>query len=438
MKKENINYEFISKIEINLDDTIFYVPGEIIKGKININPKYQMKINDTNLHITLKIMQYEFWDYSNQEIKEIKNINITNIQTEDIIYKLKEGDLSENKNFENFSIIDLEDENKIISIPFEFKITEEKILPTFQFDDKTYFLGIRHLLLAECKEYNSSNYIGLFIGKNRNKDFIEPKEIKESYTVGLGTLDIIVNYPTQSYKFDEIINLDIQAKTNLSYKKITEIKQKFYRNIHWIGYMKNSLLNKTIFHTQKYTLNENKYGLLEKINAPLLPIEETISESIRGILLGAILGTIWGPFGIILGMTAAHEAVITGINNGFSKQGKIVKEIFNADKHQKDFTNNFKTKLEKDDDEKIINDNLKKFVYFKDNKIVGFIKFAKDITPPVEGYYFKCDYNLKIEVEITGIILNRNKYLKTQIDMYDSDEYITQMKKILKKNLLFI
>ena len=432
MKKEDINYEFISKIEINLDNSIFYVPGEIIKGKININPKYQMKINDTNLHITLKIMQYEFWDYSNQKIKELKNVNITTIQTEDIIYKLKEGDLSENKNFENFSIIDLEDENKIISIPFEFKITEEKILPTFQFDDKTYFLGIRHLLLAECKEYKSSNYIGLFIGKNRNKDFIEPKEIKESYTVGLGTLDIIVNYPTQSYKFDEIINLDIQAKTNLSYKKITEIKQKFYRNIHWIGYMKNSLLNKTIFHTQKYTLNENKYGLLEKINAPLLPIEQTISESIRGILLGAILGTIWGPFGIILGMTAAHEEVITGINNGFSKQGKIVKEIFNADKHQKDFTNNFKTKLEKDDGKKIINDNLKKFVYFKDNKIVGFIKFAKDITPPVEGYYFKCDYNLKIEVEITGIILNRNRYLKTQIDMYDSDEYITQMKKILK------
>ena len=432
MKKEDINYEFISKIEINLDNTIFYVPGEIIKGKININPKYQMKINDTNLHINLKIMQYEFWDFSNQKIKELKNVNVTTIQTEDIIYKLKEGDLSENKKFENFSIIDLEDENKKISIPFEFKINEEKILPTFQFDDKTYFLGIRHLLLAECKEYKSSNYIGLFIGKNRNKDFIEPKEIKESYTVGLGTLDIIVNYPTQSYKFDEIINLDIQAKTNLSYKKITEIKQKFYRNIHWIGYMKNSLLNKTIFHTQKYTLNENKFGFLEKINAPLLPIEETISESIRGILLGAILGTIWGPFGIILGMTAAHEAVITGINNGFSKQGKIVKEIFNADKHQKDFTNNFKTKLEKDDDEKIINDNLKKFVYFKDNKIVGFIKFAKDITPPVEGYYFKCDYNLKIEVEITGIILNRNKYLKTQIDMYDSDEYITQMKKILK------
>ena len=196
MKKENINYEFISKIEINLDNTIFYVPGGIIKGKININPKYQMKINDTNLHITLKIMQYEFWDYSNQKIKELKNVNVTTIQTEDIIYKLKEEDLSENKNFESFSIIDLEDENKIISIPFEFKITEEKILPTFQFDDKTYFLGIRHLLLAECKEYNSSNYIGLIKGKNSNIDFIEQKEINESYNVGSGTLDIKVNYPT--------------------------------------------------------------------------------------------------------------------------------------------------------------------------------------------------------------------------------------------------
>ena len=174
MKKEDINYEFISKIEISLDDSIFYIPGEIIKGKININPKYQMKINGTTLHLTFKIMQYEFWDYSNQEINELKNINITNVQTGELIYELKKEDLSEHKNFENFSIIEKEDENKIISIPFELKINEENILPTFQYDDSTYFLGIRHLLLVECKEYNSSNYIGLFIGKNQIKKFIEP------------------------------------------------------------------------------------------------------------------------------------------------------------------------------------------------------------------------------------------------------------------------
>ena len=181
MKKEDINLEFISKIEIKVDDTLFYIPGEIIKGKILINPKYQMKINVTTLHLTLKIMQYEFWDYSNKEINELKNINITNIQKEEFEYQLKEDEISIDKNFESFSIIDKEDENKIISIPFQIKINEENILPTFQYDDSTYFLGIRHLLLVECKEYNSSNYIGLFIGKNQNKKFMEPTEIKENY-----------------------------------------------------------------------------------------------------------------------------------------------------------------------------------------------------------------------------------------------------------------
>ena len=39
---------------------------------------------------------------------------------------------------------------------------------------------------------------------------------------------------------------------------------------------------------------------------------------------------------------------------------------------------------------------------------------------------------MKIEVEIAGIILNRNKYLKTQIDIYDSDEYIAKMKHLFK------
>ena len=43
-------------------------------------------------------MQYEFWDYSNQEIQELKNINITTVQTGELIYELKKEDLSEHKN----------------------------------------------------------------------------------------------------------------------------------------------------------------------------------------------------------------------------------------------------------------------------------------------------------------------------------------------------
>ena len=431
MKKEDINLEFISKIEIKVDDTLFYIPGEIIKGKILINPKYQMKINVTTLHLALKIMQYEFWDYSNKEINELKNINITNIQKEEFEYQLKEDEISIDKNFESFSIIDKEDENKIISIPFQIKINEENILPTFQYDDSTYFLGIRHLLLVECKEYNSSNYIGLFIGKNQNKKFMEPTEIKENYIVGLGSLEIKVNYPKLSYKFDEEINLEISTNSNLHFKKITEIEQKFYRNIKWKGYMKNTLLNKNIYHTQKYGLNENKYGLLSKINAPFLPIEGSVVCGITGMCLGfcffpfTILGGLFGIVGLPVGALA-------GASVGFYKTGKVLGDVLNINKKENNFNNNFKSKLNHDDEENLMVEGLKKFVYFKNNKIVAFIKFAKNITPPVDGYYFECNFNMKIDVQVSGVILNRNKYLKTQIDMYDSEEYINNMKNIFK------
>ena len=428
MKKEDINNEFISKIEIKIDDTLFYMPGESIKGTIILNPKYQIKLNDTTLHLTLKIMQYEFWDYSNQEINELKNIYITNIQTKEITYKLKEEEITIQQNFENFSIIEKEDNNKIISIPFQLKLNEENILPTFQFEDSTYFLGIRHLLLVECKEYNSSNYIGLFIGKNKKKDFDVSKEIKENYIVDLGSLEIKVNYPKLSYEFDEEIKLEIQTNSNLHFKKITEIQQQFYRNIKWKGYMKNTLLNKNIYQTQKYSLNKNKYGFFMKINALLLPIESSLVGGFLGLGVSTSaksLGELF--FGLPLGL-------LGGAGLGFYQQGKIVKDALNLNENDRNFNNYFISKIKNNDDNEqlLLNEELKKFIYFKDNKIVGFIKFAKDITPPLEGYYFICEFNMKIDVQISGVIINRSKCLKTQIDMYDSEKYIADMKKIFK------
>ena len=427
MKKEDINNEFISKIEIKIEDTLFYMPGESIKGLIILNPKYQIKLNDTTLHLTLKIMQYEFWDYSNKEINELKNIYITNIQTEEIIYELKQEEISIQKNYENFSIIDKEDKDKIISIPFVLKINEEKILPTFQFEDSIYFLGIRHLLLVECNEYNSSNYIGLFIGKNKKKDFDISKEIKENYIVDLGSLEIKVNYPKLSYKFDEEIKLEIQTNSNLLFKKITEIQQQFYRNIKWQGYMTNTLLNKNIYQTQNYSLNKNKYGFFMKINALLLPFESSLVGGLLGLGISTSaknLGQLF--FGLPLGL-------LGGAGLGLYQQGKIVKDALNLNENDRNFKNDFISKIKNNNDEKLLlNEELKKFVYFKDDKIVGFIKFAKNITPPVEGYYFICEFNMKIDVQISGVIINRNKCLKTQIDMYDSEKYIADMKKIFK------
>ena len=56
--------------------------------------------------------------------------------------------------------------------------------------------------------------------------------------------------------------------------------------------MKNTLLNKTIFHTQKYELNqdENNFGIISKLNIPLLPVEYTILGTACGLLTGLYCG----------------------------------------------------------------------------------------------------------------------------------------------------
>ena len=460
MKKEDINYELISKIEIQIEDTLFYIPGETVKGKIILNPKYRLKMNDKFLHFSLKIMQYEFWEYTNIEINELKNIYSTTIQEENIEYELniQEGPNPPKNNFLNFSIIEKETEEKNITIPFQIKIDNKKILPTFQYEEKNYILGIRHLLIVECKEYKASNYMGLFIGKKQNKEFIDSRSIKETYIVDIGTLEIIANYPTLSFKSNDEIIVDIKTNSNLYFKKIKEIQQKFYRKIEWIGYMKNSVLDKTIYDNQTFTYNENKYSLIERITVPLKIVYSSFSGGVKLGKMGFYIGSKFGfakiikyTFGIytyprneqeeeiektfgglILGVMAFPLGLIGGFFKGFYDQGDLVKDIMNINDKTNNIENIFEPKLEDTQYQKSLNENLKKFVYFKNDKIVGFIKFSKNITPPVDGYYFKCNYYIKINVKISGIILNRKRNLKTKIDLYDSDEYINNMKNLFK------
>ena len=460
MKKEDINFELISKIEIQLDNTLFYMPGETITGKIILNPKYNMRMKDNFFHFVLKIMQYEFWEKNNIEIDELKNIYSTKIQEENIEYEFRENknDIPPKKNNTDFSIIEKENEDKNIIIPFQIKIDKGKRLPTFQYEEKNYILGIRHLLLVECKEYNASNYIGLFIGKNPSKEFIESKSIKESFIVDIGTLEIIANYPTLSFKTDGEITVDIKTNSNLYFKKITEIQQKFYRKIEWKGFMKNSVINKNIFDNQTFTYNENKYGLISKLTIPLKVVYSTLEGGVNTGKFGFYIGSRYGfakvikfalgihsypknaqeiEFekifgGLVLGIMAFPLGLIGGFFKGFYNQGDLLKDIMNINDKINNVENIFEPKLENEQYQKELDDNLKKFVYFKNDKVVGFAKFSKNITPPVEGYYFRCNYYIKINVKIAGIILNRKRYLKTKIDLYDSDEYINNMKNLFK------
>ena len=82
-----------------------------------------------------------------------------------------------------------------------------------------------------------------------------------------------------------------------------------------------------------------------------------------------------------------------------------------------------------------IKEEIQKFVYFKDNKIIGFIKFKNNITPPMNGYYFKCDYTLKIDIEVSKKFKDYNQNVfKNKIDFFDGKEYI---EKIIKYKFSF-
>ena len=436
MSKEGINFELTSNIEIQVQETLFYLPGEIIIGNIFINPKSQINHKENLLHLSLKIMQYQFWNYSNIDIKELKNIYSTKIQEEELVYELKEEEIIKQKYFENLSMSENQEENKMVSIPFKIKVEENKILPTFQYEDNKYILGIRHLLIVECKEYNSYNCIGLFIGKDKNKELCSPKEIKEKYIFESGPLEIKADYPKLSFSFDEEIKAEFHVNSNLYFKKIKEIEQIFYRKIVWISSLKNTNLNKHIYNTQKFQYNPNKYGLLTRLSAPIIPAITTVGGGLAGGATGVFIGmdeNIQDPdFGTLYGIIGLSTGMILGLFTGICQSAKITKDILNLNDNDNRICNNLNAKIEKTEDKKSLVENLKKFVYFKNNKIVGFIKFKGNITPPVNGYFFNCNYFIKIKVQTAGVILNRNKYLKTQIDLYDSDECIANLKKIFK------
>ena len=127
-------------------------------------------------------------------------------------YELKEEEktkFNENLKLGSFSIIKIEKEekNKFITIPFKFKLetNNKKLLPTFQFETEKYILGIRHLLIVECEEYNSMNYIGLFIGKQKDNNFSEPKKININHKADNSTADLEINFKKQTFYFGENI-----------------------------------------------------------------------------------------------------------------------------------------------------------------------------------------------------------------------------------------
>ena len=450
MEKLEIKEESISKIKIEIN-TLFYMPGETIKGIIKLSPEMKIKISSNKLHLKLKLIQYEFWDYINNPTDEMKNIYKTEVSANIIEYDYKEEEqpnIKEDEKFGNFSIIliEKEDKDRNISIPFEFKLDENnnKLLPTFQFKTDKYILGIRHLLVVNCIEYNSVNHIGLFIGKLQNKDLCQPKTINNKLKTYLDDADIKIDLPKQSFYFGENINLKVNTKLKYSFEGDISLNQIIYRKIQWKGYLKNSLISKNVCVDQvkicskerkRETEFDDEDDVLEIIGGMLENFSYLMISGFVGGSVGAISGTILGGIicpHLLLGMflggsSSLFLGALAGfgyydISTNYSPGNKLIGGNFDSN------CSNENKNIDKEE----IKEELKKFVYFKNNKIIGFIKFKNDITPPVDGYYFKCDYNLKLDIKLTGSLsYYNNNILKTKIDLYDGNEYIENMKKKL-------
>ena len=61
-----------------------------IKGTINIYPAIKFIVKNNKIHLKFKLQQYEFWEYTNIEIKELKNIYKNEIAENNIEHILKE------------------------------------------------------------------------------------------------------------------------------------------------------------------------------------------------------------------------------------------------------------------------------------------------------------------------------------------------------------
>ena len=453
MKKSEIEEELMSKIKIELD-TLFYMPGEKIKGIIKIYPGIKIEIKNNILNLKLKLLQYEFWDYTNIQTDELKNIYKTEVSSSNIKYELKEEEkpsFKENEEFGNFSLvlIEKEDKDKFISIPFEFELDKnnDKLLPTFQYEKDKYILGIRHILTVECEEYNSVNYIGLFIGKQLKNNLCESKKINYKIKTFFDDVDLEILFKKQAFYFGEEINLGLKAHFKFTFDSGgISLREIIYRKINWIGYMKNSLLDKKIYIDtkricQKKETKKNDYendDEIEYLGEIIFNMLEPFQFAFAGAGIGAVSGTIIG------GIICPH--LLIGMLSGgilsycIGTFGGIASYFIYHDYSPGERTpvGNFKSNSIKEknniNNEKI-KEELQKFVYFKDNKIIGFIKFKNNITPPVNGYYFKCDFTLKLDIKIPNIIKDTSKnVLKNEIDFYDGNEYIENMKKLLNIN----
>jgi len=85
-------------------------------------------------------------------------------------------------------------------------------------------------------------------------------------------LEIKLKCPKLSFNSDEEISLDIETNADLNFKRVTEVKDTFYRKINWVGYLKNSNLDRKVYKENTREYNKFEFSLVERLTFPVRPV----------------------------------------------------------------------------------------------------------------------------------------------------------------------
>ena len=301
-------------------------------------------------------------------------IILTLTQYEFLDYK-KEKDLNKKENTKHKEIIfnkeaKIEIENNTIScklqIPIKVSVPKsDKLLPTFNLKNKDFISGVRHIFTVNFPDINSINSIGIIISE------LNYNEIKDS-TQNNNTI----------FKTEQINKMGLINKGKISY--CLRLAKNQYRHDEDIN-MKIMVDSNGL---QEMSINEIKIKLQRKITI----FGYTVNSDLRYTLYEKKFEK------DELDKLAKNNSKIYELENTFQKLDQ----------------NNF--------DEK----EIEQYVHFNENIIDNYWN-EKCVAPTIKGYYFSCEYKIKIRTMLDSS-LTATKKIDFPILIYFSDDYFNQYK----------
>ena len=268
--------------------------------------------------------------------------------------------------FEKETIIELD--NNILSsklkIPIKVSIPKnDKLLPSFNLKTKDFISGIRHIFTVKMPEISAIDSIGVFFGIKEKKD---EKKIEEINTI---------------IKEEQINKIGLINKGKISY----------------------------CIRTAKHSYKNN-----ENIDIKIM----VDSSELQDIAINQIIVKLQRKI-TILGYTVNSDLRYT-----------LNKKDFESNELKEKQSNNYELEytIPPIDANNLEEKDLEKYIHFNNNNDSKDIKNESEekyFAPTVKGYFFNCEYKIKIRTNLDSKLITTKK-TDIPLEVYVSEEYFNK------------